>query len=58
MKIEKSLTINTGGYQSIRIGATDCNSFDEANEALLQEINSIERKMGITINEIRKAVEL
>ena len=57
MKVEKSITINTGGYQSIKIAATECDNFNQANEALLREVIEIEKKMGIEINEIKKAVE-
>ena len=38
MKFEKSLTINIGNYNSVRIGCTDAESFEEIDRALRAEM--------------------
>jgi len=38
MKYEKSITVNMGNYNSMRIGCTDAESFDEIDVALKKEI--------------------
>lgn len=47
MKVEKHLTINLGGYQSLRIGVVDCVDFVEADSILIKEITNIERLQGM-----------
>ena len=45
MKYEKSITINMGNYNSMRIGCTEADSFEEIDVELAKEI----KKMGIDV---------
>ena len=57
MKVEKHLTINIGGYQSIKIGAVECDNFTQADLALAGEILELEKHMGMVLEKnIKRAV--
>lgn len=57
MKVEKHLTINIGGYQSIKIGAVECDDFSQADQVLAKEILEIERRMGTVLDaKIKRSV--
>lgn len=38
MKYEKTLTINLGDYNNVKLTVSECDSFDNCNKALVWEI--------------------
>jgi len=53
MKYEKVVTINLGNYESIKLGVSECESFDECNKMITDEI--IKNKLPFD-KQIRKAL--
>ena len=54
LKVGKSLTINIGQYQALRISVEDVATYDEANAVLIDEIN----RLKIPVNKrIRQCLE-
>jgi hypothetical protein len=41
MKFQKQLTINIGGYESIRLGIEDAPSYEDCDKALTAELHRI-----------------
>jgi hypothetical protein len=41
MKFQKQLTINIGGYESIRLGVEDAPSYEDCDKALTAELHRI-----------------
>jgi hypothetical protein len=53
MQVEKTITVNLGDYQSLKIGVSDAPSFEEADKILISELERLE----ITASDkIRKAL--
>ena len=54
MNMEKSITINLGNYQSIKIGCSEAPNYEECDRVIIQEL----QKMKINVDEkIHKALK-
>ena len=53
MKYEKSVTINLGNYESMRVGVTEANSFEECDIELKKHLSeldiSIDKPIGLAL---------
>ena len=38
MKYEKTITINLGNYESLKLGVSECDSWEECDKMLIDEI--------------------
>lgn len=55
MRYEKSLTINLGNFESLRVGVSEADRFSDCDQFIYEEL----KKMEITISpSIRKALNL
>jgi len=55
MLYEKTITVNLGNYESVKIGVSEANRLEDCDEAIWNEL----KKMEITISpSIRKALNL
>jgi len=58
MKYELSVTINIGNYQSIKLGGSEADSFEEIETAILKQIADYEKNTGEQIGrEIKKMIK-
>ena len=42
MQVEKSITVNLGDYQSLKIGVTGAPSYEEADKVIIAELERLE----------------
>jgi len=49
MKYEKSITLNLGNYESLKIGVSDAPSYNECDNAIKQHLNELSVKIDDTI---------
>ena len=53
MKMEKTITINLGNYQSLKVGCTDAPTYEECDQEIINELI----RCGINVDEkIHKAL--
>jgi hypothetical protein len=54
MKIEKGLTINIGGYESLKLSVSDVDSFETADRCLISELERLEIPVSRKIKNMLK----
>jgi len=51
LHIEKSITINIGNYQSLKIGVSEVTTFQEADQAIIAELQRLDLQVGEKIKQ-------
>jgi len=54
LKMEKGLTINIGGYESLKLSVSDVDSFETADRCLISELERLQIPVSKKIKNIPK----